>query len=51
MVRDQRGRGEPRRAIAQAKQDGGKILTGGGSPTASRPRLFVEPTVIDGLPT
>jgi 1-pyrroline-5-carboxylate dehydrogenase len=41
------------RAIAQAKADGGKILTGGRRLTDGdfAHGYFVEPTVIDGLPT
>src|SRR5262249_51766110 len=41
------------RAIAQAKQDGGKILTGGHRLMDGdfAHGFFVEPTVIDGLPT
>jgi 1-pyrroline-5-carboxylate dehydrogenase len=41
------------RAIAQARADGGKILTGGRRLTDGELAhgYFVEPTVIDGLPT
>src|SRR5205807_2272337 len=41
------------RAVAQAKQDGGKILTGGRRLTEGdlARGYFVEPTIIDGLPT
>ncbi len=41
------------RAIAQAKQDGGKILTGGHRLTDGEfaHGHFVEPAIIDGLPT
>jgi 1-pyrroline-5-carboxylate dehydrogenase len=41
------------RAIAQAQKDGGKILTGGRRLTEGdfAHGYFVEPTVIDGLPT
>jgi 1-pyrroline-5-carboxylate dehydrogenase len=41
------------RAIAQAKKDGGKILTGGRRLTDGEfaHGYFVEPAVIDGLPT
>src|SRR4051812_39416181 len=41
------------RAVAQAKADGGKILTGGRRLTDGEvaPGYFVEPTIIDGLPT
>jgi 1-pyrroline-5-carboxylate dehydrogenase len=41
------------RAIAQAKADGGKILTGGRRLTEGELAhgYFVEPTIIDGLPT
>src|SRR5207244_5958273 len=41
------------RAVAQAKADGGKILTGGRRLTDGELAhgYFVEPTVIDGLPT
>ena len=41
------------RAIAQAKADGGKILTGGRRLTDGEfaHGYFVEPTIIDGLPT
>jgi 1-pyrroline-5-carboxylate dehydrogenase len=41
------------RAIAQAKADGGKILTGGRRLTEGdfAHGYFVEPTIIDGLPT
>jgi 1-pyrroline-5-carboxylate dehydrogenase len=41
------------RAVAQAKKDGGKILTGGRRLTDGEfaHGYFVEPTVIDGLPT
>jgi 1-pyrroline-5-carboxylate dehydrogenase len=41
------------RAIAQAKADGGKVLTGGRRLTDGEfaHGYFVEPTVIDGLPT
>jgi 1-pyrroline-5-carboxylate dehydrogenase len=41
------------RAVAQATRDGGKILTGGRRLTdgAFAHGWFVEPTVIDGLPT
>ena len=41
------------RAIAQAKRDGGKILTGGRRLTDGdfAHGYFVEPTIIDGLPT
>ena len=40
------------RAVAQARSDGGKILTGGGRLTSGEfaHGHFVEPTVIDGLP-
>src|SRR4030095_14514975 len=40
------------RAIAQAKQDGGKVLTGGNRLTSGDflHGYYVEPTVIDGLP-
>jgi 1-pyrroline-5-carboxylate dehydrogenase len=42
-----------KRAIAQAKKDGGQILTGGRRLTDGELAhgYFVEPTVIDGLPT
>jgi len=41
------------RAIAQAKADGGKILTGGRRITDGdfAHGYFVEPTIVDGLPT
>src|SRR5919197_199706 len=41
------------RAVAQAKADGGKILTGGRRITDGELAhgYFVEPTIIDGLPT
>ena len=41
------------RAVAQAKADGGKILTGGRRLTDGEfaHGYFVEPTIIDGLPT
>jgi 1-pyrroline-5-carboxylate dehydrogenase len=41
------------RAIAQAQKDGGKILTGGRRLTDGElgHGYFVEPTIIDGLPT
>jgi 1-pyrroline-5-carboxylate dehydrogenase len=41
------------RAVAQAKADGGKILTGGRRLTEGEfaHGYFVEPTIIDGLPT
>ena len=41
------------RAIAQAKRDGGKVLTGGRRITDGEfaHGYFVEPTLIDGLPT
>jgi len=41
------------RAVAQARADGGKILTGGRRITEGELAhgFFVEPTVIDGLPT
>ena len=41
------------RAVAQAKQDGGHILTGGRRLTDGEfaHGFFVEPTIIDGLPT
>jgi len=41
------------RAVAQAKADGGKILTGGRRLTDGEfaNGYFVEPTIIDGLPT
>ncbi|HZR24064.1 MAG TPA: aldehyde dehydrogenase family protein [Vicinamibacterales bacterium] len=41
------------RAVAQAKADGGKILTGGRRLTDGdfAHGYFVEPTIIDGLPT
>ncbi|HZP49125.1 MAG TPA: aldehyde dehydrogenase family protein [Vicinamibacterales bacterium] len=41
------------RAVAQAQQDGGKILTGGRRLTDGEfaHGYFVEPTIIDGLPT
>src|SRR5438034_953245 len=41
------------RAVAQTKQDGGKVLTGGRRITDGEfaHGYFVEPTLIDGLPT
>src|SRR5581483_9657553 len=41
------------RAVAQARKDGGKILTGGRRLTDGELAhgYFVEPTIIDGLPT
>ena len=40
------------RAVEEAKQDGGRILTGGRRVTEDplRHGYFLEPTVIDGLP-
>jgi len=41
-----------RRAVDQAKKDGGKILAGGEAPKAQLPKgYYVTPTVVTGLPS